>query len=870
MPGQHASRTASGWLYRALLLAYPVAFRDEYGRELCLVFADQCRQVQSFPALLAVWAEALIGILKEAPKEHLHMIVQDLRYATRVLRKDLVATVAAIAILALGIGSTTLVFSLANGLLIRPLPYPRPDRLVEVEEYSLKDPNEKDTISFPNYTDMRARTRLLEDIGVVQSGETTLLGTAAAERLPMGRVNDGVFRVLGVAPLLGRAFSREDCLPKGPRNVVISADLWRRRFGGDPNIVGRPLDTMNDRYTIVGVMPQGFHYPARAEAWFPIQLDASREPRTNYSMSAIARLKLGVSVEQASDEVKSLLEQIHRENPANNGWGARATPIRDSVAGPYRKAVLTLLVAVGFLLLIACTNVSNLLLVKGTVRMREMAMRAAMGASRNRLVRQLISESLLLGVAGGALGVALAYLGIPALFAFIPVELPMWMSFSIDLRVLGFAVAASLFTSVAFGMVPAWASSRVDLASTLKEGGRGGSSGTRQKILRNGLVIAEVALSVTLLVGSGLMIRSFVALRRQDVGYRPDHVLSLSINYSEKEYPDGPKARAMVDSLTAEIASLPGVESNAFATEPPMDSSWTRIFTIEGRPRPLKDMPFVNHFVVGPGYFRTLGIPLLQGRDLAGTDFDTPVLVVARSFAAKHWPNENAVGKRVRFGPPERNEPWFTVVGVVADVLQHHLKTSENASVYLPYGDKLSVTPSAMLIRTAGDPLRLAQAVRERIARFDPGMAISQVFSLDQLMDRDAWQDRFFALLLGAFAGFALLLTAVGLYAVLSYTVSLHTHEIGIRMALGASVAGVRFLVMKQGMTLAGAGLLAGTAAALALTRFLESQLFRIRPGDPATYAASLATLVVVAGAAAFLPARRATGVDPATALRHE
>ncbi|HLY17904.1 MAG TPA: ABC transporter permease, partial [Bryobacteraceae bacterium] len=645
-------------LYRGFLFAYPAAFRDEYGRELCLAFADRCRESRSAAATARVWAEAIFGILNEAPKEHFRMILQDLRYALRVLRKDGALTAAAIAILALGIGATTLVFSLANGLLLRPLPYPQPGRMVAVEEFSHKDPNEKGQMNFLNYLDFRARLRLLEDIGIYDQGEFTILGQSAAQRVSGADVTDGVFPVLGVAPLLGRVFTRQDCLPHGPKAVIISEEFWDRQFGRDPRIIGRGLDTANARYTVIGVMPAGFHFPARADTWFPMQDDPAKATRTDYFASGVGRLKPGVTVERATTEMEAVLQQIHRENPvSNNGWGARVTPIRDSVAGTYRTAVVTLLVAVGFLLLIACANVSNLLLVKASARVREIAVRAAIGATRGRLVRQLVSESALLGAAGGVLGIGLAFLGLPALLALIPVDLPRWMSFSVDFRVLGFALALSLSTSIAFGLAPALGSSAVDLTVALKEAGRGSSSGMRQNLLRHTLVMGEVALSVTLLVGAGLMIRSFVRLRSQHLGYRSANVLSVGIDYPDTRYPDGPPARALIERLTREVGALPSVTAAAFTTNPPLMNSWSRIFTIEGREVPLREMPFARHLVVAPGYFQTLGIPLLQGREFTPADYDAPVLIVAQAFAARHWPHESAIGKRVRFGPPKHNEP---------------------------------------------------------------------------------------------------------------------------------------------------------------------------------------------------------------------
>src|SRR5277367_6511491 len=858
-------------LYQHFLRLYPAEFRDEYRRELSLAFLDRWReQKSSAVGLLFVLSHAIFGIFYQAPKEHYHVILQDLRYALRIFRKDPLVTLAAILILALGIGSTTLVFSLANGLLLRPLPYPQPERIIAVTESSPNDPVETKQIAFPNYFDMRARDRLLDDIGVYASDESALRGDGPAEHVPSARLTDGVFRVLGVEPVLGRVISREDDLPNGPKVVVIGEELWQRRYGRDPQIIGKTLQIDDSRWSVIGVMPAGFHFPDRAELWLPIQMDPAKAPRTDYFLRAVARLKPGISVEQAGSELESLLEQIHRENPAtSNNWVARAIPIREFVAGSYSKAAFTLLVAVALLLLIACANVCNLLLVKASARVREIAVRTALGATRRRLLRQLITESLLLGIAGGALGVLLAYAGIPALLSLIPVNLPLWMNFSPDLRVLGFAVAVSLLTTLGFGIIPAFGSFHADLTDSLKEGGRGGTSGARSKFMRHGLVIGEVALSVILLAGAGLMIRSFLALRMQDLGFHPENVLSTSLDWPEIRYHDGPSARALLTRLTQEVSSLPGVISTSFSSGAPLDDGWGRLFSVEGHPLDLKDMTFINHIVVTPGYFHTLAIPLLQGRDFTENDFDTPhIVIVSETFAKQNWPNESPLGKRLRFGPPKNNEPWHTVVGVVADSKYGQYKGADRDSVYLPYNSE--ITPGALLVRTTGDPLQLHQALRSRIVALDHDIVVSRVFSLEQIIARVSWQDRFLTILFTAFAALALLLAAVGLYATISYTVSLSTHEIGIRMALGASVSRVRAMILRQGMTLATAGLLIGIVVAFALARLLKTQLYQISPNDPATYIAVPIVLILVAGLAAFLPTRRATRVDPVVALRHE
>jgi putative ABC transport system permease protein len=857
-------------LFRALLYLYPAEFREEYGRELCIVFADRRHAARSFGGLLKVWMHAALGVLQEAPKEHCQMILQDIRYAMRVMRQEPGVTLAAITILALGIGATTLVFSLVNGLLLRPLPYPANGGLVAVLEYSPTDKEERTQINFRNFLDIRARTRLLEDIGVFNEGEVALYGDGGAERLIAGQVTDGFFHVLGLAPLLGRTFTAAETTPGGARSVVIGEAVWARRFGRDPQVLGKTLETGSARYTVVGVMPAAFGFPGRAEIWFPLRMDPAKALRTDYFLHGIARLKPGVTVEQTSDEMRSLLEQIQRENPASNNHRiGRARLLRDFLADEYHDAVITLLAAAGLVLLIACANVSNLLLVKASARTREIAVRAALGASRARLVRQLMCESMLMGLAGGMAGMLLAFAGIPALLSLIPIELPRWMNFSVDVRVLGFALAASLLTSLGFGIAPAFGAFGRDLADAVRQAGRSASSSARQKWLRNLLVSGEVAISVMLLAGAGLMIRSFLALRGQSLGYRPEHVMSLDISYPSKAYPNGAAQRALVQRLTTEFVSVPGVTSAAFTTGVPLNDGWGRIYTVEGHPLPLQDMPTINHVVVAPGYFQTLGIPLLRGRSFTETDSTDPrVVVVTESFARRNWPDGDPIGQRIRFGPPANNEPWHTVVGVVADNRHGQFRGQQRQTVYLPYSD--DIVPDTVLLRSSGDPLRLVSGLKARIAAVDRNIAIGHVRTMEEIIDRVSWQDRFLSTLFSAFAAIALMLAAVGLYAVLSYSVRLNTHEIGIRMALGASARTVRRQVLRSGMVLTCAGLAAGLIGAGGLAQLIQSRLFQVSPTDPLTYSIAPVVLLAVALIAAYLPARRATRVDPIIALRHE
>jgi len=797
---------------------------------------------------------------------------QDLRYGARQLLRSPGFTAVAVLTLALGIGSTTLVFSLANGLLVRPLPYVEPERLVAVEEFDPLRPESSFGVAFPNYLDFRARARLFEDVAVFTEGFATIRGEGEAERVRAASVSDGIFSILGVEPILGRVISKEEDSPDGPRAVVLGQELWQRRYGGDPNILGRAVQIGSQPYTVVGVMPSSFRFPERAELWVPLQLSPERSTRTDHYLEGIASLKPGVTVGQATQELRALMQQLNQENPlTDNGFTARAVPIRQYVASEYRLAVITLLGGVSFLLLIACSNITNLLLFKASARVREMAVRTAVGASRARLVRQLVTESLLLGMLGCAGGVLLAQAGIPLLLTLIPVELPSWMSFEVDGLVLSFAAAISVLTSLAFGLVPALTVSRVDLTGSLKEGSQSATVGSKRRLLRDTLVVGEIALSLTLLAGAGLLMRSFVALSRQPLGFKPENVLTLQIAAPETRYPRGPQTRALLQELRSEISTVPGVTSIAFASAIPLWNRWGRSLTVEGHPQlALKDAPMINHTVVTPGYFRTLGISLLEGRDFVESDWDHPlVTIVDESLAKTYWPNESAVGKRIRFGPPEDNEPWHTVVGVAANTRNQFLDRPGRWNTYIPYSALVSPGP-VLLARTEQDPQRLAQAVRRRIVDFDRDIAVSRIISMEQVLTNAAWRERFFAILLGFFSALALLLACVGLYGVMAYAVNLRRHEIGLRMALGASTQQIRLMVLRQGMRLTGVGSVLGLAAAFGLARLLSAQLYQVSPNDLQTYLAVAAILAVAAMLAVYIPARRAMRVDPMVALRYE
>ena len=854
-------------LYRGCLRLYPGEFRDEYGRELCLALSDRLRNESSAPGRVAVWVHALAGIAVEAPIEHLRVLAEDVRYAGRLVRREAAMTIAAVLMLAVGIGAVTMIFSIANALLIRPLPYADSSRLVALDEYSPTDSQEHGQMALPNYVDVRARTRLLDDVGVYATGTVTVRGGEGAEEFPAALVTDGTLRALGVTPELGRLLTAQESSPGGARSVVISDELFHRRFAGDPRVLGKTLGTFGASYTIVGVMPPDFHFPDTAEAWFPLRTDPAKTARTDYFHSAIGRLKPGVTVAQANAEMQALISRIHAEHQPNNGWIGRAQPLRDVFTADYRAGILTLLAAASLLLAIACGNVAILLLVRASARRREIAVRTALGATRRRLVRQMVTESLALGAVGGAAGMGLARVGVPALLALIPVDLPRWLDFSIDERVLEFAVLVSVVTSVIFGIIPAVALVR-NLNDPLKEGGRGTTVGVRQRRLRHTVIVVELALSMMLLAGASLAARSFLAVRMQALGYRTSDVLSMSLAWPSKTYSTGGTERALLARIKSAVQSLPGVDSAAFTTGAPLADDWGRIYTVEGRLRPLELMPTINHVVITPDYFRALGIPLRQGRQFDEADYGTHTLIVSRAFAERNFPGDAALGKRIEFGPPKNKEPWYTIVGVVEDARHSVLKGTDRDTVYLPYSD--ATEPDDLLVRASLDPRTLVPSIIDRLRGIDRDIAASHVLTLEQIVEQAAWRDRLLATLFVGFAALALALAGAGFYAVLAYAVSLQTHEIGLRMALGATAARVRAMVLRHAMTLAAVGLAIGTVGAVVLAYAWRTDLYRVSPFDPVSYVIAPLVFIGAGALAAYLPSRRATRVDPVVALREE
>ena len=799
-------------------------------------------------------------------------LLKDVRYGIRNLLKHPTFAATALITLAIGIGANSTIFSFVNGILLRPLPYPQSERLVVINETALKQGVPSMSISFPNFLDWRGQNHVFEDISAFGTGSSfSLTGAGEPERLRGASVSQGTFELLRVAPVLGRTFTQEEDHPKQDAVVILGNGLWQRRFGSDSQIIGKTVILNSRQRTVVGVMPPGFKFPENAELWVPLGLDTTMFTRTDHGLGSIARLKDGVSLPQAQAEMDVIARRIEEQNPVTNeGLGVSVSNLHAVLAGDYRKALLILLGVVGFVLLVACANVANLMLARTSARQKEFAVRAALGASRWRIIRQTLTESVVISVLGAGLGLLLAVWGVKLLLALIPVKLPFWMNFNLDLRVLAFTSGVSLLTALIFGTMPAVFGTRIDLNHTLKEGGRSANASARHRT-RGLLVIAEVALALMVLVGAGLMIQSFMNLRNVGPGFNEKNVLTFAVILPQAKY-ERPQRGEFFRQLLERVRALPGVEAaGATATLPLTGDNWGRSLTVEGSPvLSVGQAPMIQHTVVTPGYFHSLGIPLLMGRDFTEQDSKDAekVTIVDERLAHEYWPNQNPVGKRVRFGPPEDNEPWHTVVGVVGAVRHARLDMEIRKSVYLPH---LQIPVNGLsLVVQAKNPASLVGALRGQIREMDPDLPVSDLMTMEEVVSQSVWQNRLYAILFTAFAVIALLLAAVGIYGVMSYSVTQRTQEIGIRMALGAQLKDVLQLVVKGGLVLSLIGVAVGVAGALALTRLLRTLLFGVTPTDAGTFIAVSLMLLFVALLACFIPARRATKVDPLVALRYE
>ncbi len=805
---------------------------------------------------------------------------QDLRYGARMLARNPGFTAVAVLTLALGIGANTAIFSVVNAVLLRPLPFQKPDRLVFLQETARRETVETRPLSYPNFLDWREQNKSFGQMAAWDQITLSLSGEGEAERITGEAVSAGYFSLLGVQPILGRGFlPSEDATPEGDLVAILGYGLWQRRFEGNPQVVGETIRLDGRNYTVVGVAPEGFGGIGEGiDIWIPFTSYAARQAlldrRGARWFFAVGRLRAGVTLEQAQAEMETIAGRLEQQYPdPNQGRGARLLSLSDAFFGDFEQPLLVLLGAVGFVLLIACANVASLTLARAIARQKEVAIRAALGAGRARIARQVLTESVLLAALGGLAGLLLALWATDFLMTLLT-QLPGIVEVRIDPFVLGFTFLLAVLTGLVSGLAPALQLSRTNPQDSLREGGRGPESGTGHTRLRNLLVVSELALALVLLIGAGLLLRSFQALITLDPGFRAEGVLTGRITLPNQEYSGG-QLPVFSRELLDRMAVLPSVEVAALGTDFPLGGSTAAMFvTIEGRPAndPTGEHRVYSHRV-SSDFFQALGIPLARGRTFSSQD--TPeapgVVIISESAAHRFWPGESPIGKRLMRGSFDPDNPWWKVVGVVGDVRYRTLAAGQNndPDVYF----SLTQLPTRFLgivLRSAADARSLTSSLRAVIREMDPNLPLYQVSTMEVLLAEATAQDRITALLLGAFALTALLLASVGIYGVISYSVSQRTHEIGIRMALGAQRRDIFKLVVGQGMVLTLAGVGVGLAASFGLTRFLQSLLFGVSATDPVTFAGVALLLVAVALLACYIPARRATRVDPLVALRYE
>jgi putative ABC transport system permease protein len=808
-------------------------------------------------------------------------LIRDLRYGARALRKRPAFTLVAVLTLAVGIGANTAIFSVVNAVLLRPLQYPNAGRIAAVEEL-----NEKGTrvqVTPANFLDWRAQNTAFERLAAIYERTSNLSAGGESERIELAMTSANFFEVFGVRPAQGRFFLPEEEAAGHEPVAVISHALWQRRFGGDPGLVGRGVTLDGQTYTVVGVAPPGFQYPDETEAWLPpFQRVPTPGPQMNIErargfgfLSAVGLLRPGVTFGQAHDEMTAITARLRQQYPeTNNNRFNRVVPLQKFLVGGRGTALVLLMGAVALVLLIACANVANLLLARAASRQKEIAVRIALGATRLRLVGQLLVESVLLAMVGGAAGLLVGWWGVESLRGLLPVDFPRAQGIGVDLRVLAFTLLVSLATGVVFGLAPALQSTSIDVNESLKESARGSGGGSRRARLRSALVVSEIALSLVLLVGAGLLFRSLLRLHAVELGFRPQRVLTFRLAPSGPNFSEDPQYSAFFHQVAERVRALPGVESVGVINTLPLVKGPTAAFRVEGRPEePADRWPRINYRSVSPDYFRTVDTPLVRGRALGERDNTSAplALVVNQTLARQNFPGEDPVGKRINMGGRRADgQPiWFEIVGVVADVRSLDLNAEPVAEVYTSYLQDPFASMS-YVVRTSAEPSGLVPAVREVVRQVDRGVPPAEFKEMERIVDEAAAQPRFHSLLLGVFGATALLLAAAGIYGVMAYSVAQRTHEIGVRVALGARPRDVFRLIMGQGARLILAGVGVGLAAALALTRLMEGLLFGVAATDPLTYAGIAIFLTSVAALACYLPARRATRVDPLIALRYE
>jgi putative ABC transport system permease protein len=796
-----------------------------------------------------------------------------------MLVKNPAFTAVAVLTLALGIGANTAIFSVVDTVLLRPLPFPEPERIFAVHQAMPEKGIPKAGASYPNFLDWKQQSGSFENLAAMRSTTMALSGQGDATAVETAAVTGGYFGVFMQKPLIGRTLQAGDDLPSADAVVVISERLWRSRFSSDPKVLGRAITLDQHLFAVVGVLPVNFRPPvpdAAPEVWVPLAQNdifaQMHERRGGHYVEVVGRLKPGVKRQQAQAEMDSIQEGLQKQFPDDNkGWTTWIAPLQEDVVGDMRTELLVLLGAVGFVFLIACANVASLQLTRAASRAREIAIRVALGAGRRRLVRQFLTESVLLGIVGGIAGLALASATLRGLTSWIPADTPRLSEIHLDARVLAFGVALSIVSGIIFGLAPGWHITSARFSDALKEGARGGGEDSRRRGLRNAIVIAETALAVVLLTGAGLLIRSFERLQNVDAGFDASHLLTAMIGLPKAQYPKPEQWVAFQSQLLERIIGMPGVDEATAALPLPFINGYINIgFQIEGEPpKSRSESPSANFVAIQPNYFHVMRIPLLRGREF--TVADRPgapsVCLVSATMARRFFPNADAIGKRILIGFPE-NVPR-EIVGIVGDVKDRELADPDPTQVYAPFSQN-PIWAMTLGVRTHGDPAQLGMMVRDQVRALDPALPVEDIKPMTQVIAESIAEPRFRTTLLGLFAATALLLAAVGIYGVISYNTSRRTREIGIRVALGAQRRNVLSLILREGLVLSAAGAALGILGAAMLAHFLASLVFGIGTGDPFTYVSVTGLLLGVALLACYIPARRAMDVDPMVALRYE
>jgi len=808
-------------------------------------------------------------------------VIKDIRYGLRGSLKHPGFTAIVVITLALGIGASTAIFSIVNSVLLRRLPYKTADRLIAIQEL---DPSGKLVqVTSANFLDWRAQSTVFEHLAAIKTTTSNLALADQAERIDLAQTSANFVDVFGITPQYGRLFIPHDEQAGHELVAVVSNALWQRRFGSDPALVGKPITLDGQNYTVVGIAPPGFQYPDKTEVWLPPKRlapelndrqDVTQTRGMGY-LAAVALLKPGVPVRQAATEMETITTRLRQQYPdTNNRRFNRVVSLHEHLIGDTNKVLWLLLGAVTFVLLIGCANVANLLLASAASRQKEMAIRAALGASRWRVMRQLFTESTLLALTGGALGLLVAFWGLAGIVRLLPADFPRLNEINMDWRVLAFTFVASVLTGILFGLVPALQISRPDVQETIRETGRGTSGSLRQSRFRQALIVAEVALCVVLLAGAGLLFRSFLHLQSVNTGFVAQQVLTARLSPSGTKFTSDADYVNFYNSVMEKIGGLPGVQDVGMINTLPLFKGPTVGFKVEGHPVTTPDKwPGANYRSVSPNYFRAMSVPMVQGRAFTEQDREgaTRVMIVNQELADRVLPGENPIGKRIGFGSPDPNQQpiWWEIVGVAADVRSLELREEPGSELYFSVLQN-PFEGMSLVIRSHGEPSGLSAAVRQVVAEVDKSVPVSNVQTMDHIVSQSITQPRFNLFLLALFSTVAMLLSAAGIYGVTAYTVTQRTHELGIRLALGAQVGDVLRMILGQGMAVIGAGLVLGLVAAFALMRLLRSLLFGVGENDPLTFAAITLVLLLVALLACYIPARRATKVDPLIALRYE